>query len=134
MQSARAVQSQASSAAAVEAEVAFLRPRAQAATELVAGIRNGQAGSAEGFARLLAVLGAQAGNGVWITGVEIGKGAKEMVVTGGAERHEAVVQYARRLNEAYAPYGLQFRSVELRPESPAPGAAGAPVAVVFKLS
>jgi len=123
------------SAAAVDAEIAALKPRAQVATELIATIRSGQAGSPDGFSRQFSLLAGPARDDVWITGVEIGKGGRDMVVTGRADRNDAAVQYARRLNEAYAPYGVQFRSLELKPEVPAGAASGAaPAAVAFKLS
>jgi hypothetical protein len=123
------------SAAAVDAEITALKPRAQAATELMATIRSGQAGTPDGFSRQFSLLAAPARDDVWITGVEIAKGGHAMVITGRADRNDAAVQYARRLNEAYAPFGVQFRSIELKPEAPAGAASGAaPIAVAFKLS
>lgn len=115
--------------AAVQSEIMSLRPRAQAANELMGRIRSGQAGSPDGFSGELIALAGQSREDSWVTVVEIGKGGKEMSVSGRADRPEAVILYAKRLNEAFAGRGLQFRSVELKPETSAPGGT-----VAFKIS
>jgi hypothetical protein len=126
------------SAAAIDAELALLRPRARGASELVSTIRNGNLGSSQGFSRHLGLLSTAASGDVWVTDVTIGRGGKEMTVAGRADQNESAFRYARRLNEIYAPHGINFRSIELKPELPAQGSGPAMVAppssVAFKLS
>jgi hypothetical protein len=132
MQSARAAEQPPDSAAAIDAQLSELRPRAQAAAELVGSIRSGQVGSTDGFSRQLQLLSTAVRDDIWITTLDIGRGGKEMVVSGRALGNEQAVQYARRLNELYAPFGVQFRSIELKPDAAQP--PGAPATVLFKLS
>lgn len=124
------------SAAAVAAEIAVLRLRSAAVNQVVNELRNGTLGSAEGFARYFTILGGVAQDGVWITGVAVTRGGSAMALTGRALRHEAVIQYAQRLNEAFAPTGVRFLSLELNPENPGkPATTGAdgPTTIAFKL-
>jgi hypothetical protein len=131
MQTARTAEQPRDSVAAIDAELAELRPRAQAAGELVGNIRRGEVGTTEGFSKQLALLSTVAREDIWITALEISRGGKEMVVTGRALGNEQAVQYARRLNEMYEPFGVQFRSIELKPDPLLP--AGAPPTMLFKL-
>jgi hypothetical protein len=126
-------------AASLDAEVAAMRPRAEALAQLVRQVRAGNPGAQEGFARYLQTLGSLSADGLWITNVSVTKGGNAVIINGRALQNEAVLQYARRLNDAFAPHGVRFNSLELTPEAlAAPGApAGAPpalTAVAFKLS
>jgi hypothetical protein len=128
-----------SDASALEAEIAAMRPRADALANLVKLIRAGNPGAQEGFARYLQTLGSLSAEGLWISNLSVSKGGNSVVITGRALQNEAVMQYARRLNDAFGPQGVQFQSLELTPEGlAAPGApASAPPAlttVAFKLS
>ena len=136
VQAERAKQSDAS---ALEAEIAAIRPRAEALAQLVNQVRAGTPGAKEGFARYLNTLGSLSAEGLWISNLSVSKGGNTVVITGRALQNEAVMQYARRLNDAFAPQGVRFKSLELTPEAlAAPGApASAPPAlttVAFKLS
>lgn len=139
IQAVQAEKAKQGDAAALEAEISAMRPRAEALTQLVREVRAGNPGSQQGFARYLQTLGSMSGESLWITGLSIGKAGNTIVISGRALQNEAVIQYARRLNEAFAPHGVHFNSVELIPEAlSAPGApASAPpalTAVAFKLS
>jgi hypothetical protein len=128
------------SAASLSAELADLRPRADAINQLVNAARSGSIGRATGYADYGALLASAAEDGLWLTGVVIEKSGTKITVSGRALRNESVVQYARRLNGAFAPLGVQFKSLEIIPETAAPPAAAAsgvaaPVQIVqFKLS
>lgn len=136
LQAQRAKQSDAS---ALEAEIAAMRPGAEALANLVKLVRAGNPGAQEGFARYLQTLGSLSADGLWISNLSVSKGGNSVVITGRALQNEAVMQYARRLNEAFGPQGVNFKSLELTPEGlAAPGApASAPPAlttVAFRLS
>jgi hypothetical protein len=139
IQAVQAQRAKESDASALEAEIAAMRPRADALSQLVKLVHAGNPGAQEGFARYLYTLGSLSADGLWISNLSVSKGGNTVVITGRALRNEAVMQYARRLNDAFAPQGVRFNSVELTPEaSSAPGApAGAPpalITVAFKLS
>jgi hypothetical protein len=139
IQAVQAERAKQGDSAALEAEIAAMRPRAEALAQLVQQVRTGNPGAQEGFARYLQTIGNLSADGLWITNLSISKGGNAVVITGRALQNDAVMQYARRLNDAFAPHGVHFNSLELTPESVAsPGApSGAPPAlttVAFKLS
>ena len=124
-------------ASAIKTEIDALKPKAEAVKLLVEPIRNGSLGSAEGYARYLATLASVPEEGLWITSVSITNAGKVMTLNGRALRNESVLKYAKRLNEAFAPHGVQFNSVEMTPENlmQTSGVAGKPVltTVAFRL-
>lgn len=139
IQAVQAQRAKESDASVLEAEIAAMRPRAEALAQLVNQVRAGNPGAQEGFARYLNTLGSLSAEGLWISNLSVSKGGNTVVITGRALQNEAVMQYARRLNDAFAPQGVRFNSLELTPEAlAAPGApASAPPAlttVAFKLS
>lgn len=139
LQALQAEKARQNDASALEAEIAAMRPRAEALAQLVKMIRAGNPGAQEGFARYLQTLGTLSTEGLWISNLSVSKGGNTVVITGRALQNEAVMQYARRLNDAFLPQGVRFNSLELTPEGlAAPGApASAPPAlttVAFKLS
>jgi hypothetical protein len=139
IQTLQAEKAKQSDASALEAEIAALRPGAEALAKLVQLIRGGNPGAQEGFARYLQTLGSLSAEGLWISNLSVSQGGNAVVITGRALQNEAVMQYARRLNEAFGPQGVRFKTLELTPEGlAAPGApATAPpvlTTVAFKLS
>ena len=121
-------------ALAIKSEIAMLKPRAEIVDQLVREVRSGNLGNPEGFSRHFGALGGVSEPGLWVTGVTVTRGGSAVAVTGRALRNESVMQYARRLNEAYSPLGVRFNSLEMAPDKPA--VTGAPVvpSVTFKLS
>ena len=74
--------------------------------------------------------------GLWITSFSVGNTGKLVSLSGRALRNDSVLHYAKRLNEAFAPQGVQFNSVEMTPENLVKSAEpGKPVlsTVAFKL-
>jgi hypothetical protein len=139
IQAVQAERAKQGDASALEAEIAAMRPRAEAMTQLVRQVRAGNPGAQEGFARYLQALGSLSVEGLWITGLTVSKGGNVVTINGRALHSEAVMQYARRLNDAFVAHGVRFNSLELTPEAlNAPGALpGSPPAlttVAFKLS
>jgi hypothetical protein len=121
---------------ALDAEIAALRPRAEAVNQLVHEVRSGGLGNPQGFARYHQTLAGVSVEGVWVTSVGFSKGGTLVSIQGRALRNESVMQYAQRLNAAFTPYGVRFNSLELTPEAlTAPGAAAPSLTTVaFKLS
>jgi hypothetical protein len=124
-------------AAALAAEIATLRPRAEAMAKLTEAIRSGSLGGTEGFSRYFGALGAISEDSLWLTGIAVSNGGSVVSISGRALRNESVMQYSRRVNQAFEPYKVHFKSLEIIPENVVnPGTAGAPVlkTVGFKLS
>lgn len=139
IQAVQAEKAKQGDAAKLEAEIAAMRPRAEAVAQLLAQVRGGNPGAQEGFARYLQTLGTLPADGLWVTNVSVTRGGKGVVISGRALQNESVMQYARKLNDAFATQGVHFNSLELTPEVlTAPGSpASAPPAlstVAFKLS
>lgn len=136
MQRARAAKGD---GATLNAELAALKPRAEAVNQLVAAARAGTLGRSTGYADYAAVLSAVTEEGLWITGVTITKSGTAVTINGHALRNESILKYAQRLNEAFAPFNVRFTSLDMAPESmPPPGSARANSTAVptiqFKLS
>ena len=106
-----------SDSTALKAEIDALKPQAEAVKQLLELIRNGSPGSPEGYAQHLSVLASVPEEGLWITGISIDKGGKLMTLSGRALRNESVLRYVKRLNKAFAPFGVQFNSMEMTPEN-----------------
>lgn len=128
-----------SDAAALEAEIAAMRPRAEALGQLVKQVRAGNPGSLEGFARYLQALASLSSEGLWVTNLNVVRAGSVISISGRALNNDAVMRYASRLNEAFAGFGVRFNSLELTPEAVmAPGApASSPPAlttIAFRLS
>jgi hypothetical protein len=102
---------------ALAAEIAALKPRAEASQELLALVQKGDLGSQQGYARYFSGLATIAEDGLWLTGVTVNNAGKTVSVTGHALRNESVMHYAQRLNVQFADYGVQLTAVELTPET-----------------
>jgi hypothetical protein len=119
--------------AEVAAEIAALKPEADAAQKLLA--QAGDLGSPQGYARYFSLLTTVAEDGLWLTGVTVEKAGKTVRISGHALHKESVLRYARRLNALFADDGVKFTGVEMSPLT-----AGKPgdlnpllTAVAFKL-
>ncbi len=122
--------------AALKAELAVLRPQAEAVRQLVDQLRSGALGSREGYTSYLTTLANISEDGLWLTQVAVSNAGNAVRISGRALRNESVMRYAGRLNAALAAHGVQFNSLEMTPESLArAGEPGKPVltTVSFKL-
>jgi hypothetical protein len=123
-------------AANLKAEIDALRSKADAIRQWEQLINSGTLGSPQGYAQYLSTLASVPEEGLWITSFSVGNTGKLVSLSGRALRNESVLRYAGRLNEAFAPQGVQFNSVEMTPENLVKSAEpGKPVlsTVAFKL-
>ena len=104
-------------ATALKAEIDALKPKAEAVRQLVELMSNGSLGSPQGYAQYLSTLASVPEAGLWITSFSVGNTGKLVSLSGRALHNESVLRYAKRLNEAFAPQGVQFNSVEMTPEN-----------------
>lgn len=100
----------------LDAEIAVLKARFEAGQEILTLLQKGELGSSEGFAGYLTKLVKSSQNDLWLTNVTISNGGKSMSIAGRALNSESVINYAEKLNQQFAEYGVQFTSVEMTPE------------------
>ncbi|RTL34977.1 MAG: hypothetical protein EKK49_07940 [Rhodocyclaceae bacterium] len=118
----------------LDAEIALLRPKAEAAQKFLAQM--GELGSRQGYARYFSALTNASEEGVWLSSVTVDRAGKSVQVGGHALRKESVMRYAQRLNTLFIEDGVQFTSLELTLEAAGskPGDAPRPAtATAFKL-
>ena len=72
--------------------------RLQQRQGLLADLKTGVGGNAEGFSRYLAALARQSTPGVWLTGLEIGAKEHDLLIKGRALESQMVPAYIRALN------------------------------------
>jgi hypothetical protein len=121
----------------VQAELAALKPKAEALAQLLDELKAGGVGSAEGASRQLLLLASVGEEGLWLTKISVTKAGKSVAIDGRALRSETVSRYAGKLNRVFAPMGVQFNSLEMTPQSPQGAKPGEPLPVStvdFKLS
>jgi hypothetical protein len=99
-------------AANLKAEIDALRSKADAIRQWEQLINSGTLGSPQGYAQYLSTLASVPEEGLWITSFSVGNTGKLVSLSGRALRNESVLRYAGRLNEAFAPQGVQFKSAE----------------------
>jgi hypothetical protein len=111
-------------------EVAWLRDVAAGKHRVLEMLRAGSGGSESGYHAHLVALARISENGVWLSQVQISEAGTRISVAGGALDPDAVVRYAQRLNEQFAPFGAKFTTLEMTAPSATPGA---PAVVAFHL-
>ncbi len=125
-------------AASLTAEIAGLRLRVDAVNQMVTDMNNGTLGKAEGFSRHLTTLASVSEDGLWVTSFTVLKGGSAITLNGRALRSDSIMQYARRLNQSFGPFGVRLNSLEMTPENlsapPGPTAAPGLTTVAFRLS
>ena len=110
-------------------ELTRAQQRLQQRQALLADIKTGVGGDADGFARYLSALARQHVPGVWLTGVQIGAKDSDLVIKGRALESQMVPAYIRALNREAPIAGRRVAELQLTTKGePAPAAAGAPAA------
>jgi len=109
-------------------ELTRAQQRLQQRQALLAEIKTGVGGDADGFARYLSALARQHVPGVWLTGVQIGP-KSDLVIKGRALESQMVPAYIRALNREEPIAGRRVAELQMTAKGePAPAAAGAPTA------
>jgi Tfp pilus assembly protein PilN len=114
-------------------EIDALKPVANESQEMLALLRNSGTGS-EAYSRQLRALAAASEDGVWLTAVKIGNSGKSVTIAGRALRNESVLHYAQSLNKQFVPFGVEFNSLEMTPDTVREGGSASSVSsVAFKI-
>lgn len=132
---AKKTQSQNAQAAALAAELEALKLTLKSSEAMVQSLNKNASLSSDGYAPQMQMLARIAEQKVWLTGVSITQGGKNMTLDGRAVTAEAVLEYAQRANAQFAPLGVRFSSLELTPPAPVKDSATTAVSepVAFKL-
>ncbi len=117
------------------AETAALKARSAVLQEVLNKVQQGELGNPEGYSGYLTALAKISDNSRWLTSVTISNAGKNVNIAGRALDNEAILRYARALNEQFSVYGVQFTSVEMTPEAFGQEGAATPTlsTVAFKL-
>lgn len=100
--------------AELSAKIESLKPqveKAQKILTLTVGL-----GSQQGYAQYFASLGSIDEDGLWLNHILIEKGGKSVRLSGRAMHKDSILRYAQRVNELFAPDGVQFTALELTPD------------------
>jgi hypothetical protein len=117
---------------ALNAEVAYLGELAANKQRVLQALRAGGMGSEAGYYDHLLALAKVSENGVWVVSVSIADSGTRMRIDGRSLTSEAVVRYAQRLSEQFAPFGVKFSTLEVS-SLPITGERGVLPAVSFIL-
>ncbi len=94
-------------------QVAQLRSQIEAKREWADLLKKGDLGTANGYSQWLETLASVHVEGVWLQGLEIGKGGQTLSLQGKSLDTDAVMRYIEQINEAFKPMNVRFSSMEI---------------------
>ncbi len=98
----------------LETEITALKSQSDVAQKILAMAET--LGNPQGYAQHFSLLAGLSREGVWLNSIAIDKGGKAVRLSGRTMEKEAVLRYSHKLNDQFAPYGVQFTSLELTSE------------------
>ena len=114
-------------------ENAALKQRMETLQGALNLVKGGNPGRPEGYSEYLTALAKISDNSLWLNSVAISSAGKKIHLAGRALTKESILRYAKRLNEQFSAYGVQFNSVEMTPEVLGKEGVDQLSIVVFKL-
>jgi hypothetical protein len=115
-------------------QVALLRSQIDAKREWNDLLQKGELGSPSGYSQWLETLAGVHVEGVWLQGLDIGKGGQSVSVQGKSLSADAVMRYIEQVNEAFKPMNVRFTSMEIVQDAVAEQGAGRQVPTLsFKI-
>ena len=94
---------------------ASLTQRLQAAQKMLADLPPELVNGVHSYAGHLRALAMLANDGVWLTGVNIEDAGRRFTIQGRALHKQQVLVYTRRAAEKFAPMGIVFSSLSIKP-------------------
>lgn len=98
---------------AMTRQIALLRGQLDAKREWVDLLQKGELGNPLGYSQWFETLASVHVDGVWLQGMDIGKGGQTVSVNGKALNADAVMRYIEQANEAFKPLNVRFTSMEI---------------------
>lgn len=120
---------------AINAQMTALRAQAQSRQAWLVAVQKGELGTPRGYSGMFETLAQFHEEGVWLSRVQVEKGAQSMTIEGHATHSDAVMRYAEQLNHDFSALGQQFTSMEMNQDvrsGTTPAAAVSPL-VNFKI-
>jgi type IV pilus assembly PilN-like protein len=115
-------------------ELSRVEERLRMRRELLNELQSGAGGTTQGFSPYLAALARRTTQGVWLTGVEIGGKASDIVIRGRVLDSELVPAYIRSLNREEPFAGRAVNELRLAAKDGAPQQKGPRHYVEFSMS
>jgi hypothetical protein len=110
-------------------QLAAARAAAADSQAIVAKIEAGELGTLKGYSGQLVALAKTTEQGIWLTGVRIQKGGRDLYLEGRSLDPESVLKYTENVNRQMAPFGAQITGIDMTPVTSAGGLS----AMAFKL-
>jgi uncharacterized protein YhhL (DUF1145 family) len=96
-------------------QIAALEPQTRVSRDLLARLESGELGSLAGYGAQLRELASLPAPGVWITQAAITNAGRTLRIEGRALKKEQLLPYARSLNAAMKPYGVELQHIDISP-------------------
>jgi hypothetical protein len=121
--------------AEMTAEISKLENEILGRQDVMAVLKSGGLGDTKGFSEHFKAFARQSFEGVWLTGLQIGAGGRDMVMEGRALQADQVPRYLKRLNAETAMQGHPFSELLIQlPKSDEGAKATKPWYVEFRLA
>lgn len=104
------------SSQAVGEQITALRGQINARQDWSELMGKGELGTTLAYSQLLGILAGLHQEGLWLQGMEVGKGGHSVSIQGQALSSAAVMRYIAQVNEAFKPMNIQFSSIEITQE------------------
>jgi len=119
---------------AMARQLELLRSQVEAKRDWTDLLKKGELGSANGYSEWLETLAGVHVEGVWLQGVDIGKGGQSLSLQGKSLNADGVMRYIEQINEAFKPMNVHFSSMEITQDAAAEqGAARSVPTLSFKI-
>lgn len=119
---------------AMARQLDLLRGQLNAKREWMDLFQRGELGNPSGYSQWFETLATVQVEGVWVQGMDMGKGGQSVSISGKSLNADAVVRYMDRVNEAFKPMGVRFTSMEFSQDASGDAASAHPTAPLsFKI-
>lgn len=98
---------------AMQRQIVQLHSQVDAKREWADLVQKGELGNANGYSQWLETLAGVHVDGVWLQGLDIGKGGQSVNIQGKSLSADAVMRYIDSVNEAFKPMNVRFTSMEI---------------------
>ena len=120
---------------AMQRQIVQLHSQVDAKREWADLVQKGELGNANGYSQWLETLAGVHVDGVWLQGLDIGKGGQSVNIQGKSLSADAVMRYIESVNEAFKPMNVRFTSMEISQDAAnaEPGAPRQAQTLTFKI-
>lgn len=102
---------------AMARQLAQLRSQLEVKRDWADLLQKGELGNANGYSQWLETLAGVHVEGVWLQGLDVGKGGQSVSVQGKSLNADAVMRYIEQVNEAFKPMNVRFTAMDIHQEA-----------------